>query len=156
VRKHKSFQTSLAEYLRETRRAKCIDKAINLENNGQNKSVELKSLDLSAPEVQRIAHLLNLDKINKQKSITSISLSHNPNLGDYGAEGLANSFPAWIEEIGLVDCGIGDQGGNALLNWAKTAPKLKMICVEKNNFSANIKAAFKNLGSNNSKLVVEV
>lgn len=55
---------------------------------------------------------------------------------------LANALPPSIREIGLVDCGICDQGGKAMLDWMQSAPDLRMICMEQNSFSKDLKMEF--------------
>jgi hypothetical protein len=75
-------------------------------------------------------------------AIISVSFSYNQDLGDEGANALAAHLPIDLTELGMVDCGIQDKGGLALLKWAKAAPNLRMICIENNSFSADVQKAF--------------
>jgi hypothetical protein len=47
------------------------------------------------------------------------------NLGDEGVLILVKSLPQTIAEIGLVQSGIGDTGGEALIGWATNAKQLR-------------------------------
>lgn len=47
-------------------------------------------------------------------------------------------------------------GGRAILNWAKTAPQLQMICLEGNRFSADIKVQFHGLRTQRRRPMVMV
>ena len=87
-------------------------------------------------------------------SITSISFSYNPDLGDEGAFILLKYLPQSIQEIGLVDCGIGDDGGLAILNWVRDTPNLRMICIEQNNFSQKLKAEFHKFVKDNPNILL--
>lgn len=80
-------------------------------------------------------------------SLVSFSLSYNRAVGDAAANALTTAFPASLRELGLVDCGIGDVGGIALLQWARKAPRLQMFCVEGNTFSDSVTRQFNQLGS---------
>jgi len=103
-----------------------------------------------------IADILEQEKGANDDFIKSISFSYNNLIGDIGATVLARSLPSSICEIGLVDCGIGDKGGTEMLNWIKTSPKLKMICIEQNNFSDRLKMEFKVFKKNNPKIMVVI
>ncbi|MEJ8474585.1 hypothetical protein [Roseibium algae] len=69
---------------------------------------------------------------------------------------LAEAFPTTLVELGLVDCSIGDVGGLALLAWARTAVDARMICVEGNDFSADVKSGFADLGRERGSLLFVV
>jgi hypothetical protein len=58
--------------------------------------------------------------------------------------------------LGLVGCSIGDAGAHAILEWARTAPNLRMICVEGNKISAGVKSQFQNLASGGRNILVVV
>jgi hypothetical protein len=89
-------------------------------------------------------------------TLGSLSLSYNPGIGDAGASVVAQALPATITELGLVGCGIGDQGGEALLHWAENASGLRMICVEDNQFSDETKTRFVELARAKHNLFVVV
>ena len=88
--------------------------------------------------------------------LRSFSASFNPDLGDTGAATLAEVFPETMTELGLVGCSIGDAGGRAILEWARIAPKLRMICVEENRFSVDIRSQFQNLAPQGRQVLVVV
>ena len=71
-------------------------------------------------------------------------MSYNA-IGDEGASTLAASLPNTLAELGLVGCSIGDQGGGAILEWAKYASGLRMICIEDNSMSAQMCNQFTSL-----------
>lgn len=51
---------------------------------------------------------------------------------------LVKTLPPTLTEIGLVDCGIGDKGGDALLWLAETFLKLQGLCIEKTASRMNV------------------
>ncbi len=55
-----------------------------------------------------------------------------------------------------MNCGIGDAGGEALLRWAKLATGLRILCVEENNISEEIKLKLVDLMHRNAALWVVV
>ena len=52
---------------------------------------------------------------------------------------LSEYYPSNLTEIGLVQCGIGEAGGNALVDWVLHALKIHWLCVERNSFSDETK-----------------
>ena len=58
---------------------------------------------------------------------------------------LANALPKTLTELGLVGCSIGDQGGKEILEWAKYAGGLRLICIEENNISEELRNQFRGL-----------
>lgn len=88
--------------------------------------------------------------------LRSFSASYNPGLGDTGVAALAEAFPETMTELGLVGCSIGDAGGRAILEWARTAPELQMICIEGNRFSADMKSRFQDFASPGRQILVVV
>jgi phosphomevalonate kinase len=132
----------LVKVLRKIDSKKCIIKATEIENEESPIChLNLRSLDLNSSNIVTIARLL---KQNEDSNIIkSISFSYNKSLGDIGAIALSRNLSNNIQEIGLVNCGINDRGGIDLLNWINKSPKLKMICIERNNFSTQLKSEFK-------------
>ena len=114
-----------------------IQKAASIEASSGT-TLNLRSLDLSSAMVNQIAAGLSSSIV----PLSSISFSYNSALGDAGAKALAAHLPKSLTELGMVDCGLQDEGGLALLEWAKTAPKLRMICIEQNAFSEEARRAF--------------
>ena len=88
--------------------------------------------------------------------LQSFSASYNPDLGDAGAAALAEAFPKTMRELGLVGCSVGDAGGRRILEWARTAPDLRMICVEGNRFSNSMRSQFQDLASLDRQILVVV
>ena len=130
---------------------------INLENIKQpTNQLHLRNLGLTSSEVMAIAQALSEGTTGKKNALRSVSFSYNPLLGDRGAIALAKAFPPSIVEIGLVNCSIGDPGGKELLEWAKRARNLRMICIEQNNFSENLKMEFRKFSHNHPHIMVVV
>ena len=65
-----------------------------------------------------------------------------------------SNLPATVTEIGLVQCGIGDKGGDALIMWAAKALNLRWLCVEQNSFSDEMKDRFIQFGNDRKGLLV--
>ena len=92
-------------------------------------NLHLRDARITAGDVKLIANALDMIPASELARLSSFSLSYN-NIGDKGASTLANALPNTLTELGLVGCSIGDQGGKAILEWAKYAHGLQMICVE--------------------------
>ncbi|MEQ8704576.1 MAG: hypothetical protein RIC19_11685 [Phaeodactylibacter sp.] len=145
----------IAKVLRQTGNPGCIEKAKALESDGyQAGTLNLRGLSLKPEEVMGISEVLQPGKGDGTDRIRSISFSYNDQIGDTGAIALSKSLPSHIREVGLVGCGIGDEGGSAILNWMKTNPNLEMICIEQNHFSDQLKAAFMAFKRANPEMVV--
>jgi hypothetical protein len=142
----------IAKILRATENLQCLKKAHDLEVDESNtKTLSLRDLGLKPIDIAAIAGTIAHEKDNN--TIKSISFSHNNLIGDTGASMIIKSLPYSINEIGLVDCGIGDKGGYEILNWLKTAHNLQMLCIEHNNFSDQLKMKFKDFKTNNPKIL---
>jgi len=83
-------------------------------------------------------------------------MSYNPDTGEAGAISRAGSLPKTVREIGLVGCGIGDHGGEAILDWSDQAKRLQMTRVEENRFSNPLKKRFGTLAETDPYLLVVV
>jgi hypothetical protein len=139
-----NFQQKLACILRDVGNKACTDQAEMVEHaTAPLTSLHFRSLGLESSDTVRIAEALQLDGDSVYHAIQSLSLSYNNNLGDKGATALAKHLPHSLREIGLVDCGIGDIGGLALLEWIKKCPYLRMVCIEQNNFSIELRSKFR-------------
>ena len=151
---NQNIQQKIATILREAGNLACVEKAKILELESQKMySLHLRNLGLSSSNLISIVTIL---KEVKDNSIQSISFSYNRLLGDFGAIAITENVPPSICEVGLVDCGIGDVGGMALLGWIKTLPNLRMICIEQNNFSDKTKQAFLQFSNAHSHILVVV
>ncbi len=157
MKQHKNIQWKVAEILRGTGRTECIQKAEALANSENNSSsLNLRSLNLKHNDAMQLASVIKeIDSI-EHSIIDSISFSYNDSLKDEGAITLIKSLPPSIRELGLVDCGIGEAGGQELLNWVKRAPNLKMICAELNSFSDKLKSDFRKFSIQNPQIIVVV
>jgi hypothetical protein len=147
----------IAKVLINTENLDCLKKAESLEIEApQMDTLNLRNLGLKAIDISAIANILEQEKKNNAGFIKSISFSYNDLIGDIGATEIIRSLPPSICEIGLVGCGIGDIGGNEILHWIKTLPNLKMICIEQNSFSDNLKKEFNVFKKNNPKIIVVI
>ena len=104
----------------------------------------LRNAQMTASDVKLIANALDKTSVSELSRLGSFSLSYNT-IGDEGANTLATCLPATLTELGLVGCSIGDQGGVAMLDWAKHANGLRMICIEDNNMSDQMRKQFRSL-----------
>ncbi|MFT5439143.1 MAG: hypothetical protein ACI9MJ_001004 [Alphaproteobacteria bacterium] len=137
----------------------CIAAAQRLEaGEGGNGDISLHLRRASLNTADAIVLARAVSALTDEEALTlgSLSLSYNPGIGDAGASIVARALPATLTELGLVGCGIGDQGGEALLRWAENASGLRMICVEDNRFSDKIKTLFVELSRAKHNLFVVV
>ena len=107
-------------------------------------NLHLRNAKMTAADVKLIANALDRTPVSELARLVSFSLSYNA-IGDDGASTLAASLPATLTELGLVGCSIGDQGGGAILEWAKYANGLRMICIEDNSMSDQMRKQFGSL-----------
>ncbi|MFT6165661.1 MAG: Leucine-rich repeat (LRR) protein [Vicingaceae bacterium] len=141
----------IAQILDTTYSEKCKAKAASLQHKlSQTTSLNLRDLDLSTTDAISIAEL-----IATKSDLLSISFSYNK-IEDKGVIALITNLPKSVREIGLVDCSIGDRAGEVILEWLKCNPQLKMICMEKNNFSAKLLSQFKQIKRTQPNLLLVV
>ena len=107
-------------------------------------NLHLRNAKMTAADVKLIANALDRTPVSELARLVSFSLSYNA-IGDEGASTLAASLPATLTELGLVGCSIGDQGGVAILEWAKYANGMRMICIEDNSMSDQMRKQFGSL-----------
>lgn len=119
-------------------------------------SLHLRNAGLTVSDAEVLAKALRSYSSENFRMLQSFSVSYNPFLGDHGTAALAQSLPQSVSEVGFVGCDIGDSGGQALLKWARQAPRLSMICVEDNRFSQSTKMGFRDLGTERAGLLVVV
>lgn len=147
----------IAKVLKEIGNRECLEKAAIFEKDvSLGSSLDLRELRLRSSDVTSIARILEHEKYNDSDFIGSVSLSYNRLIGDVGATLIVRSLPASVTEIGLVGCGIGDDGGAEILSWMRKSSNLKMVCIEKNNFSDKLKRQFTAFGKDNSEVQVVV
>ena len=123
-------------------------------NSNHSDTLNFRNLELDSSEVASIMEIVT--ESNANRSIKSISFSYNQLLGDDGTITIINNLPNTVNEIGLVDCGIGDCGGKIILKKIKNLTNLKMLCIEQNNFSDLIKQEFKTFSSKNPQILIVV
>ncbi len=149
----------LAKALRSIGTAPCLAKAVQLEaiqRADQELSFHIRSAELDVAATSIIAAALRSLSETEASYLASLSLSYNQGIGDAGAVHLAHALPQGLRELGLVGCGIGDQGGEALLQWARQAPRLRMMCIEGNSFSRTLTERFRVMAGQSSGLFVVV
>ena len=137
----------------------CLDAASKLEKVNANSGgfdLHLRRAELGAQDALTLANALQQMPDLATQHLRSFSASYNPDLSDAGAMVLAGSFPKTMTELGLVGCSLGETGGTAILEWAKKASNLRMVCVEGNNFSSGLKSEFARLGRMNASLMIVV
>lgn len=135
----------------------CLDAAnkletVSLTSGGFN--LHLRNAEMDVQDAVILAQAMQDMPVSSTHYLRSFSASYNPDLKDAGAIALSKSFPAEMTELGLVGCSIGDAGGTALLEWARQAPSLRMICVEGNNFSSGLRSKFAELGRAHTSLII--
>jgi hypothetical protein len=107
-------------------------------------NLHLRNARITASDVKIIANALDKTPSSELARLGSFSLSYNT-IGDQGAMTLANALPKTLTELGLVGCSIGDQGGKEILEWAKITSGLRLICIEENNISEELRNQFRSL-----------
>jgi hypothetical protein len=151
--------TDLITALRSIGTPGCLAAADRLEASTGSQAgfdLHLRRAGLNQADAQVLADGMLRAHAGNALSLRSFSASYNPELGDVGAATLATAFPATMTELGLVGCSVGDAGARPILEWARSAPNLKMICVEGNNFSAGMKTQFRDLASLGRNMLVVV
>ena len=150
-----NLQVEIATILRKIGGKKCLAAAERLNNESAAlTSLHLRNLGLKPSAIASIITCIAQMEGHKNFHLKSISFSYNHRFGDDSAAFLAKNLPRSIGEIGLVNCGIGDVGGNAILQWMEHAPDLKMICMEENNFSNELKLGFKKFSDAHPQVLV--
>jgi hypothetical protein len=104
-------------------------------------NLHLRNAEMTAADVKLVANALDRTPVSELARLGSFSLSYNA-IGDEGATTLSGLLPTTLTELGLVGCSIGDQGGEAILEWAKYANDLRMICIEDNSMSDQMRKQF--------------
>ncbi|MEH6452632.1 MAG: hypothetical protein V7782_06255 [Psychromonas sp.] len=153
------FINHLIDALRATNNPVCeiaAAKLLLLKDNKSSYDLHLRNANLNNEEIDLIAKAIKTVDVEGGPSLQSFSMSYSPNLRDHGVLSLVKTLPSTVTEIGLVQCGISDKGGEALLVWAAGAPKLHWLCVEKNYFSNKTKEQFIKLGKERNHLLVVV
>lgn len=151
--------TSMAHALRTIGTPVCLRAADRL--GSQNGSVtefdlHLRNAGLDAGAAELLARGMDQTTRGAGPELRSFSASYNPGLSDAGAIRLCRALPGSVTELGLVGCDLGDTSGLEVLDWASRAPSLRMICVEGNGFSVQIRSRLRDLSASNPNLFVVV
>ncbi len=148
----------IAEILRSFSTQNCQRKADKIEEDEDEFSgkLDLRHMGLWATDVNRlIREICQLD-METSRMLSSIDLSFNELLSDEGALALSNHLPRTLGEIHLIDCGIGDFGGGAILEWMNDAHGLRIVNLEQNNMSRALKEKFIEFANSNPQIMVTV
>ena len=151
--------TKLIKALRSIGKPTCLDAADRLAASTGSLAgfdLHLRRAGLNEADARVLAHGMMHADAGNALLLKSFSASYNPDLGDGGAAALAEAFPETMTELGLVGCSVGDAGARPILEWARSAPDLRMICVEGNKFSAGVKSQFQDLASRGRNILVVV
>ena len=149
----------LARALRATDKDICIAAAARLETLSAMASsfdLHLRSAGLDTADATNIAAAIRGSTADEQLSLRSFSSSYNPGIGELGAVALINSLPPTLSEIGMVGCSLSDESGEALLDWVQNASSIRMICVEGNAYSPQMRQRISDLRKDRSGLTVIV
>jgi len=149
----------LINALRLTNDAICERASVELlamESNPSSYDLHLRHAVLNSDDIERISESIKIIDDTGGPELHSFSMSYNSNLRDEGAVIIANNLPSTLTEIGLVGCGIGDIGAEALIVLAQKTPKLHWLCVENNAFSNDTKQQLLKLGQQRNGLLVVV
>jgi hypothetical protein len=152
-----SVTFALSAALRSCGTAECLSASQRLLAVGRNGpvTVHLRQAGIDAAATGRLATALASVSDVEAARLISFSLSYNA-IGDDGAIALSKALPASLPDLGLVGCGLNDIGMLALLDWAKAASGLRMICIEGNQPSDRVRAAFRALAQSGTGPMVYV
>jgi hypothetical protein len=147
------FWTSLIATLKASGVAKLETIANQIQHNSAlEDTLALRAKWLNTTDVE---YIMNAFKDFKgQIPVKTLSFSYNVELGDEGAKIIATSLPKTITSLGLVGCGINDIGGEAIFSWMREATQLKMICIESNNFSIELKQKYSDFAKKHPTILV--
>ena len=106
--------------------------------------LHLRNGSLGPADVEMLASGLESAHLDENLSLHSFSLSFNPEIGLVGTQAILRALPHHVIEIGLVGCNLGDQSVPALISFFKKSTRLKMVCIEDNQFSRSSKVELKN------------
>lgn len=149
----------LTDALRASGKDVCIAAATRLDQMSATASgfdLHLRSAGLGTSDATNIAAALRASYADGQLPLRSFSCSYNPGIGELGARAIIKSLPPTLSEIGMVGCELGDESGEALLGWTQRASSIRMICVEGNRYSSQMRQRILNLRSDRAGLTVIV
>ena len=147
----------LINSLEETKKPKSIEIAKTLKSiNASEKSYDLviRKANLNIKDAKNIANAIKKIDQNKGPKLHTISMSFNENLKDEGIITLLNHLPLTTSVIAFVECGITDEAGQAIIDWAAKTNNLNGIYIEGNDFSKDMEEKFEKLRVDNPRLTV--
>ena len=147
----------LTKALKETGKSVCVKEARRLEALPPSTSecnLHVRQAGLDVQDAVLIAQAMREFSRQNRVVIRSFSVSYNSGLQDAGVIALINAFPSTLTDLGLVGCDIGDSCGELLLEWAQSAPELRMVCLEQNSLSKEMRHRFSLLGEQRNDLFV--
>ncbi len=136
--------------------ATAAESLLALPDDSDGYDLHLRHANVDSADVSMIAQAIAMVEHAGGPTLRSFSLSYNQEVGDEGVVTLSRILPSTLTEIGLVQCGFGDVGGNALVEWASKACKIHWLCVEGNTFSDDTKNRLVELGKQRDGLLVVV
>ena len=141
----------LSTALRETGRPVCHQAAARLDTSTAPVfDLHLRHARLTHKDARVIAKALG-SMGDDGLRLRSFSISYNPSLGDDGLNARLASLPHTLAELGMVECGLSDESGTVLWNWAQSAAKLRMMCVEGNRYSPKMRQELSELSRCNAR-----
>lgn len=146
----KEFDQALRTWL-QLRRVDNIDHHLREDSSGR-KSLYLRSLELEPGDMEGLTACFR-NHPEGAKKVDSVSLSYNT-LGDEGVVLLMSHLPSSVHTLGLVSCGVGDAGGQAILDWITAATSLNTVCIENNSFSSELRRGFSSLRSRRPEMLL--
>ena len=147
-----NFKKKLILCLRQINTKICLEVANKLEaETGHRINLELREGQFRKGDIKKICDVLSTLLNQQEFHISSFSLSYNK-ITDNEIKMLSASMPINLEQLGLVGCSISDTGAEYLLEWLKRSNKLKLLCIEDNSISNELKAKFKNISSKKNGL----
>lgn len=119
----------------------------------QKNRLHLRDKNLDTNDARSIAIILQKAKENSE-IIDSISFSYNKHIDDTGVDLLMQHMPVTVSEFGFVNAEINDVGGLAILQWMQRSKSLQMVCIEKNNFSQDLKKKFNDFKKQDPNIII--
>ena len=147
----------LIDALVDTNKPKSIEVAKNLKSidiNDKSYDLVIRKANLDINDAKNIANAIKKIQQNNGPKLHTISMSFNENLKDEGIITLLNHLPLTTSVIAFVECGITDEAGQAIIDWAAKTNNLNGIYIEGNNFSKDMEEKFEKLRTDNPSLTV--
>ncbi len=131
--------THLENALRAINKPVCDLAAIELGSTSKVFNLHLRNAGLNASDAEKIASALSSVTLQGEPHLYSFSVSYNENIDEQGLRLLLNALPKNLVELGLVGCGFSDQAGAHITSYMSSASDLRLVCVENNLFSSQMK-----------------